>query len=54
MLRHRTLNNVILWPAFRDMARKLVTAAAIGLAVMPICEAMDETPIARSGRMRVL
>ena len=35
------------------MARKVVTAAATGLAVMPIWDATLEMAMGRSGRMRV-
>ena len=50
----RMFKRVMLCPTLRAMARKLVTAAAIGLAVIPICEAMEETAIGRSGRIPVL
>src|SRR5512146_1376734 len=42
------------WPALAEKARKVVTAAATGLAVMPICEATLEIAIGRSGRTFVL
>ena len=35
------------------IARNVVTAAATGLAVIPICEATEEIAIGRSGRMPV-
>ena len=49
------MSSSVTWnPAFREMARKLVTAAAMGLAVMPICDAMADMAMGRSGRMPVL
>ena len=41
------------WPFLAAMARKVVTAAATGLAVIPIWEATLEIAMGRSGRMRV-
>ena len=41
------------WPALSEKAMKVVTAAATGLAVMPICAATLEIAMGRSGRMPV-
>ena len=41
-------------PLFAVIAIKVVTAAATGLAVIPICEATLEIAIGRSGRILVL
>ena len=41
------------WDVLAASARKVVTAAATGLAVMPIWAATEEIAIGRSGRMRV-
>jgi hypothetical protein len=46
-------NTVTGCAVFAASARNVVTAAATGLAVMPICEATLETASGRSGLMRV-
>ena len=38
-------------PLALEIVTKATTAAAIGEQVMPTCEAMEDTPQGRSGRM---